>query len=67
MKRVQVRPGKFVSVSSKLAEKAALAMSTAAFSRTQIDQIAKTEKLVRVRGGVLLGGLKPAKSAKKIA
>lgn len=43
MKRIQVRPGKFVTVSSSLVEKAERVLASSAFTREQADRIAALE------------------------
>lgn len=43
MKRVQIRPGRSVSVSPEMAEKAAHAFAKASFTRAEVEQMATLE------------------------
>jgi hypothetical protein len=64
MKRIQVRPGKFVSISPALAEKAAALFAGAnhAFTREQVLAMAHAEPLGAT---VFAGSVKPAAPAKR--
>jgi len=43
MKRIQIRPGKFVTVSASLVEKAERAFTSVAFTRDQVERITALE------------------------
>lgn len=58
MKRVKVSPGKFVTVSTAIAEKAARVFASGAFTATQVRDMAAAEPKLTT-GGVMLGKPKP--------
>lgn len=60
MKRVRVSPGKFVTVSTAMAEKAARVFASGAFTPTQVRDMAAAEPKL-TGGGLLIG--KPARRA----
>ena len=65
MKRVRVSPGKFVTVSTEVAEKAARVFSSgAAFTREQVQEMAAAEA-TRISSGGLLGPRPPKRSRTK--
>lgn len=64
MKRVRVSPGKFVTVSTEVAAKAARVFSSGAFTREQVEEMAATEP-THVMSGGLLGPRRPKRSGTK--
>lgn len=57
MKRVQVAPGRFVTVSTAVADKAARVFSSGAWTRHQVSEDAKLES---TQGGPMLGARRSA-------
>lgn len=58
MKRVKVSPGKFVTVSTAIAQKAARVFASGALTATQVRDMAASEPKLAT-GGVMLGKPKP--------
>jgi hypothetical protein len=61
MKRVQVSPGRYVTVSTEMAAKAARIFASGAFTAEQVRQAAVTEP--QHAGNVLLGGSGKSRTA----
>ena len=62
MKRVKVSPGKFVVVSTAMAEKAVRVFATGALTRDQVRTMAASEP---TRAGLLIGGPSKSKTSGK--